>query len=505
MAKLIAMPTIRTALHFEAELGVYFAVVMSWNCRKGPLSDRAGFRMLEVHEFFFRFELPFWKKALTSPEISFPKTFASLDDIKDEALRQKKREQIETGIRAGYNELVKMSTHYFSPSNIFLILLLGKEGPCFCRALARLLQDKFGEWDLPEVRTQLEKDFLAFLGVQPESYVKFFKGHGLAKEAALAELKKLAREQPSSRGLLEFRKVYPAIFTTLESAFKLCPSVTRLAEQLHGMLRAFLTKLKAQSSHETTDQRQSYLMHHEHENRVARRESHENRLGGKRPKGGYKHEASKVEQQMVGEQVVKSMRAYEPSHLKNHLSPEELDSLGTKKLSQQGVRSKDKARDEAQVEMANKKAAKRKKPDKTVEDFKTEAEGEAIDNDADWVDFEQQQLNLRRKELSTQTFWKAQDKATLRRVYKEVFPQISEAAKDTKGAYIAVIAEFLKQDGAADRINLQAAMGIENDAGGSAAAQRTEVARSFFANSGETEVNRHYLEYCSFVVDEEEE
>ena len=121
------------------------------------------------------------------------------------------------------------------------------------------------------------------------------------------------------------------------------------------------------------------------------------------------------------------------------------------------------------------------------------------------MDFEQQQLNLRRKELSTQTFWKAQDKATLRRVYKEVFPQISEAAKDTKGAYIAVIAEFLKQDGAADRINLQAAMGIENDAGGSAAAQRTEVACSFFANSGETEVNRHYLEYCSFVVDEEEE
>lgn len=85
-----------------------------------------------------------------------------------------------------------------------------------------------------------------------------------------------------------------------------------------------------------------------------------------------------------------------------------------------------------------------------------------------------------------------------------MFPQISEAAKDTKTAYMEVIKEFLKQDGVADRINLQAAVGLENDAGGSAAAERREVTRSFFANSGETEVNRHYLEYCDFVIDEEE-
>jgi hypothetical protein len=63
-------------MQFEAELGVYFDAVMSWHSRTGLFSDRAGFRMLEIHEFFFRFELPFWKKAMTSPELSFPKTFA---------------------------------------------------------------------------------------------------------------------------------------------------------------------------------------------------------------------------------------------------------------------------------------------------------------------------------------------------------------------------------------------------------------------------------------------
>ena len=120
------------------------------------------------------------------------------------------------------------------------------------------------------------------------------------------------------------------------------------------------------------------------------------------------------------------------------------------------------------------------------------------------MDYEQQLLNLRRKELSTQAFWKAQDIPTLRAAYKEVFPGISEAAKDTKGAYIQVIAAFLREDDAASRINLQAAVGIENDAN-SMAARRKEATHSFFANSGASEINRHYLEYSDVVLEEDEE
>jgi hypothetical protein len=41
-------------------------------------------------------------------------------------------------------------------------------------------------------------------------------------------------------------------------------------------------------------------------------------------------------------------------------------------------------------------------------------------------------LNLRRKQLSTQSFWKAQTKNDLKRVYKEAFPGIADAGGDYK-------------------------------------------------------------------------
>ena len=204
-------------MYFEAELGVYFSAVMSWHSRKGLLSDRAGFRMMEVHEFLFRFELPFWKKALANSETSFPKTFESLDDIPDVIQRELKRKQVVAGIRAAYDELVKMSKFYFSPQNIFLILLLGKEGSCFCRALARLLTETICEdsdvsflkegWTLPETQTELENDFLRLLNVDAEKVVHWMRQHGLAKAEALTELRVLSQERPKpTRGLLALKR-----------------------------------------------------------------------------------------------------------------------------------------------------------------------------------------------------------------------------------------------------------------------------------------------------------
>ena len=234
MAKLLAtMPAIRTAMRFESELGVYFSAVMSWHSRNELLSDRAGFRMLEIHEFFFRFELPlFWKKALANAKSCFPKMFASLEEIEDVSVRTRKKQQVEAGVGAAHAELVvKMSKFYFHPENIFLVLLLlGKEGPPFCRALARFLKEKISvdeqdlsflaaDWHLPVVETQLENDFYNLLVIDCDSVLHWLRQHGLAKQAAQAEMRKLALERPSSRGLLAFAKVYPAIFTTLKSVF----------------------------------------------------------------------------------------------------------------------------------------------------------------------------------------------------------------------------------------------------------------------------------------------
>jgi uncharacterized protein (UPF0216 family) len=144
--------------------------------------------------------------------------------------------------------------------------------------------------------------------------------------------------------------------------------------------------------------------------------------------------------------------------------------------------------------------------DKTVEDFISEAENETVDNDEDWLDFEQQQLKLLRKELSTQTFWREQTIGMLRNVYKNVFPGITEAEKSTKKAHMEVIAAYLKED--ATRIDIQAAIGLESTQAETAAAERRTATRNIFSNSGFTEINQHYLEYAGILdelVDEEDD
>ena len=61
------------------------------------------------------------------------------------------------------------------------------------------------------------------------------------------------------------------------------------------------------------------MMEDEYKNRVDRRQQVEDILG-ERPKGGYRHEASKSEQQTVGEQVIKSVLKYNNANIRELLS-----------------------------------------------------------------------------------------------------------------------------------------------------------------------------------------
>jgi hypothetical protein len=58
IATWLQMPEIILGLHFESELGEYFEVVYAWHCRAGPIHTRSGFRMLEIFDLYFKFELP---------------------------------------------------------------------------------------------------------------------------------------------------------------------------------------------------------------------------------------------------------------------------------------------------------------------------------------------------------------------------------------------------------------------------------------------------------------
>ena len=202
---------------------------------------------------------------------------------------------------------------------------------------------------------------------------------------------------------------------------------------------------------------------------------------------------------------MRSTEVYQPAHLAQHLSIDQLANLQVKKVKQRGVRRKDNERAVAKNELAKAKAARRRKPDKTIDDFEEAGKNAVVDNDVNWVDFEERQLKTRCKELATQAFWKAQDKDLLKSVYKAVFPGIGTVEKDTKAAYIDAIKKFLKSDGAIDRINLQAAVGIDRDEPGSASAKRKEARDQFFSSSGASEIEEKYLKLPTVAVDDDDD
>eukprot|EP00980_Cylindrotheca_fusiformis_P025046 scaffold12974_cov78-Cylindrotheca_fusiformis.AAC.1 len=119
--------------------------------------------------------------------------------------------------------------------------------------------------------------------------------------------------------------------------------------------------------------RQAYFVEQEYPRRVKRREQVSERLEGRRPKDGYKHEATKAELVLVGEQVLSSSTKYTNQQLKDHLTPEQLSDINIRKLNIEGLRHKDKATAIAQNQLAMERAQRRKKPDKTIApDFEEE-------------------------------------------------------------------------------------------------------------------------------------
>ena len=80
IATWVSMPSLILGLHFEAEIGSYFEEVYAWHNRTGPLNKRSGFRMMEVFDLYFGFEVPWWNAAVKNPESKLPKTMKYLLD-----------------------------------------------------------------------------------------------------------------------------------------------------------------------------------------------------------------------------------------------------------------------------------------------------------------------------------------------------------------------------------------------------------------------------------------
>ena len=73
-------PAIILGLRFESEIGNYFEEIYQWHNRSGPLHKRSGFRIMEVFDLYFGYEVPWWNEANDDPASKLPKTMKCLEE-----------------------------------------------------------------------------------------------------------------------------------------------------------------------------------------------------------------------------------------------------------------------------------------------------------------------------------------------------------------------------------------------------------------------------------------
>ena len=101
---------------------VVFEAQHRWLSMPGELTSRPCLRTIKLPYSLLDHAAPWWVGAMNDPEKRFPETFKIFQSIKDRALAsndkakkerllgilEMKREQLEAGIRAGYDEMAKM-------------------------------------------------------------------------------------------------------------------------------------------------------------------------------------------------------------------------------------------------------------------------------------------------------------------------------------------------------------------------------------------------------------
>ena len=129
VVKMSLMPEILVALHFEREMGLYFEVTSKFHGQPGALSERAGFRVMELHSLWFEFVCPWWESSVEEPEVgNFKGTFDCINLIQDEDLREMKKKQVRAGIAMGHKQIIKLSDILLSVPVLFAALSDPKHG-----------------------------------------------------------------------------------------------------------------------------------------------------------------------------------------------------------------------------------------------------------------------------------------------------------------------------------------------------------------------------------------
>ena len=142
VATWLSMPSIILGIHFESELGNYFEEAYAWHNRTGPHHTRSGFRMMEIHDLYFDFELPWWSEVNDEPSNHMPKTMAYLNENFDGEELEMQQTLIKRGLKAGRDELIKITKRYLLKVPILLLVLCNrKRGAPFLRAVLSVLHE----------------------------------------------------------------------------------------------------------------------------------------------------------------------------------------------------------------------------------------------------------------------------------------------------------------------------------------------------------------------------
>ena len=74
------MPSVILGLVFEAQIRSYSEEIYAWHICPGSLNRRSGFRMMEMFDLYFGFEVPWWNEVVSNLGSKRPKTAQYLAD-----------------------------------------------------------------------------------------------------------------------------------------------------------------------------------------------------------------------------------------------------------------------------------------------------------------------------------------------------------------------------------------------------------------------------------------
>jgi hypothetical protein len=435
---------------FEMELGAYFETTMAWHCRKGALSKRTGFRMMELHQFYHVFLAPFWNQAIQSPEVRFPKTFEYLNNIIQQEHRETKRSQIVEGIKAGHKEFQKMYAELFRAPLIFLILSDAVRGPPLLRVLVTILEesdfdmtgDGWGRYDPfdpdSDNQSELGEAYYNLLKDDGDSVKHWYQQLGLAKEIVRDELILLSNKQQESYSdsdgdgiaILQFALAYPVIFEALGATFRYMMSNSRMAELMHAGLRQTIKEGEALFM---TEMSRAYMTNEEYYHREERRDLERSKQEETKKKTSVKHDRSKEQQIRVSEQLIESCTGYSRKSLVKleQASGRKIQPVGF--FKKRGITFKDKELQAKRARLQEEKQARRRDQNEVnLDEAQEEAEQLVLRNDEDWKSVADKQKEWEIEKLANASFWKSlKVKDGFDQILRDVIPSFQRDASDT--------------------------------------------------------------------------